>query len=126
MLNNNLGNAYLSFALELKKTHLFSRSLAYYKKAIELDPEYPAPYHGLGRAYKHDGNREGAIFCWEKALEADPNFSPALFDLAGAYLENGERAKALRMLTEFKERNSSLIPLVERQKLDALLEKLQK
>lgn len=125
-LNNNLGNAYLSFALELKKTFLFSQSLKYYKKAIELDPEYPAPYHGLGRAYKYDGNLEGAIYCWEKALEADPKFSPALFDLAQTYLNTGDKAKALQVLSDFKERCYSLIPPDERKKLDDLLERSQK
>jgi arylsulfatase A-like enzyme/Flp pilus assembly protein TadD len=125
-LNNNLGNAYLSVALESKKTFHFSRSLEYYKKAIELDPKYPAPYHGLGRAYKHDGNLEGAIYCWEKALEANPNFSPALFALAQAYLNTGDKVKAFYILSDYKKRCYYLISNVERKKLDDLLEKSQK
>jgi tetratricopeptide (TPR) repeat protein len=125
-LNNNLGNAYLSFALESTKILPFSKSLEYYKKAIKLDPKYPAPYHGLGRAYKHDGNLEGAIYCWKKALEADPAFSLALFDLANAYLKKGDKVKALEILRDFKKENYSLIQPAEREKLDALLAKLQR
>jgi tetratricopeptide (TPR) repeat protein len=125
-LNNNLGNAYLSIALESKKAVLFSRSLEYYKKAIELDPTYPSPYHGLGRAYRYDGNQEGAIYCWMKALEADANFSPALFDLAVTYINTGDKAKAFDILSDYKKRNYHLMPLVEREKLNALLEKSRK
>lgn len=122
-LNNNLGNAYLSFALESKKAFLFSRSLEYYKKAIELDPTYPSPYHGLGRAYRYDGDQEGAIHCWMKALEANANFSPALFDLAEAYLNNGDKVRAFKLLNDYKLRHYHLMSQIERDKLEALLEK---
>jgi arylsulfatase A-like enzyme/Flp pilus assembly protein TadD len=122
-LNNNLANAYFSLGLRSKDSSLFSRCFEYYKKAIELDPGYSAPYHGLGHAYKQEENLEGAIHCWEKALEADPDFSPALFDLAAAYLDTGDKVKAFRMLSDFKNRYSHLLPPVEREKLDALLEK---
>jgi tetratricopeptide (TPR) repeat protein len=111
-LNNNLGNAYLFSALESKKKFFFSRSLEYYKKAIELDPKYPAPYHGLRRAYKHDGNLEGAIYCWEKALEVDPGFSKALFDLATAYINTDNKDKAFYILSDFKKRSYQILPAV--------------
>ena len=125
-LNNNLANAYFSYALQSRDSFLFSRCFEYFKKAIELDPEYVDPYLGLGHAYKKAGNLEGAIYCWEKALEADPNSSQALFDLATAYLITENKVKAFDILSDFKKRNYQLMTAVERDKLNDLLEKSQK
>ncbi|UCC41725.1 MAG: sulfatase-like hydrolase/transferase [Candidatus Aminicenantes bacterium] len=125
-LNNNLANAYLSSGLQSKNSSFFSRSFEYFKKAIELDPEYAAPYYGLGHAYSQAGNREGAIYCWKKALEVDSNFRKALFALAMAYLNTGEKAKAFDILSNYKKQYYHLMSPVEREKLDALLEKSQK
>jgi arylsulfatase A-like enzyme/Tfp pilus assembly protein PilF len=125
-LYNNLANACYSHGLQSKDPYTYSRCFEYYKKAIELDPEYPAPYYGLGHAYRQEGNLEGAIYCWEKALEADPDFSQAHSDLALAYLNSGNKAKALDLLQEYKKRYYSLMPPAEKEKLDALIEQCQK
>ena len=125
-LNNNLANAYYSLGLRSRDLSLFSRCFEYYKKAIELDPSYSAPYRGLGHAYEQEGNLKEAISCWEKALQADPSFLPALFDLATAYLKTGEKAKAFEMLRDYKEQYYHLVPPVERERLDSLLEKARK
>lgn len=125
-LNNNLANACFSFGLQSKDSLLFSRCFEYYKKAIELDPNYAAPYHGLGHAYRQEGNLEGTFYCWEKALELNSMFSVALFDLASAYLEKGDKDKAYHMLRDYKKRYYHLIPPLEREKLDTLLEKARR
>ena len=124
--NNNIANAYLSYGLQSRDSFLFSRSFEYYKKAIELDPEYAAPYYGLGSAYKQAGNLGGAIYCWEKALEVDPNFSKALFALATSYLNTGDKVKAFDILSDYKKQHYHLMPPAEREKLDTLLERSQK
>ena len=124
--NNNLANAYYSYALKSRDSFLFSRSFEYYKKAIKLDPEYAAPYDGLGNAYKQVGNLGGAIYCWEKALEVDPNFSKALFALATSYLNTGDKVKAFDILSDYKKQHYHLMPPAEQEKLDALLERSQK
>jgi len=124
--NNNIANAYYSYALQSRDSFLFSKSFEYYKKAIELDPEYAAPYYGLGNAYREEGNLEGAIYCWEKALEVDPNFSKALFALAKSYLSTGDKGKAFDILSDYKKQYYHLMPPADREKLDALLEKSQK
>jgi len=122
-LNNNLANAYFSLDLESGDSVLFGRCLEFYKKAIELDPEYSAPYHGLGQAYLEEGDKKAAMTCWEKALEAHPDFSPALFDLAAAYIEEGDKAKAYRLLSEFEKKYAAFLRPDDRAKLAALLEK---
>lgn len=125
-LINNLANAYFFYSLQTKDSSLFSRCFEYYKKSIELDPSYSAPYHGLGHAYKQEGNLEGALFCWEKALELNPTFSMALFDLATAYLNRGDKKKAFQMLNDYKKQYFQLIPPNEREKLNILMENARK
>lgn len=125
-LYNNLANTCYSYGLQSRDSFIFSRSLEYYKKAIELDPEYSIPYYGLGHAYRQQGNLRAAIYCWEKALELDPNFSQVHLDLAMAYLSFEDKVKAFEILTEYKKLYYHLMPPTEREKLDALLEECQK
>ncbi len=125
-LYNNLANACYSYGLTLKDTSIYFRCFEYYKKAIELDPEYPAPYYGLGHAYRQQGNLEGAIYCWEKALEADPGFSQAHLDLAMANLNTGNKARALDLFSDFKKRYYDRMSPADRERLDALIEQCRK
>jgi arylsulfatase A-like enzyme/Flp pilus assembly protein TadD len=125
-LYNNLANACYSHGLQSKDPLTYSQCFEYYKKAIEIDPDYAAPYYGLGHAYRQEGNLEGAIYCWEKVLEINPDFSQAHSDLALAYLYTGNKAKALDLLKEYKKRYYNLMPPAEREKLDALIEQCQK
>jgi arylsulfatase A-like enzyme/Flp pilus assembly protein TadD len=121
-LYNNLANACYSYGLQIKDTSLFFRCFEYYKKAIELDPDYAAPYYGLGHAYRQQGNLEGAIYCWKKALETNPDFSQVRLDLAMAYLNIGDKAKALELLTDFKKRYYNRMSAADKDRLDALIE----
>lgn len=125
-LYNNLANACYSHGLQSKDPNTYSRCFEYYKKAIELDPGYPAPYYGLGHAYRQEGNLGGAIYCWEKALETDPDFSQAHSDLALAYFYSGNKSKALDLLSDYKKKYYHLMVPAEKEKLDALIEQCQK
>lgn len=117
-LYNNLANACYSYGLKERDRSVFSRSFEYYKKAIELDPLYPAPYFGLGHAYREEGNLTGAIYCWEKALEVDSNFRRAQLDLAVAYLHADRKDKSLELLNDYKRRYAHLLSPVEREQLE--------
>jgi tetratricopeptide (TPR) repeat protein len=110
----------------LNDTVVFSQCFEYYKKAIELDSLYAAPYRGLGLAYRQVGNLEGAIYCWGKALEMIPDSSQVVIDLAQVYLDTGDKAKAFDVLSDYKKQYYHLIPSVEREKIKALLEKARK
>ena len=87
-------------------------AIEYFKKALELDPEYSLAYAGLGDAYAQRQWRFGYPLHWldssvamsEKALEIDPNSAEAFKALGLAYeykgwlrqaLESNEKAVAL-------------------------------
>ncbi len=125
-LNNNLADTYYLHGLQLHDSVVFSQCFEYYKKAIELDSQYAAPYLGLGLAYRKVGNLEGAIYCWGKVLEMIPDSSQFVIDLAQVYLDTGDKAKAFDVLSDYKKQYYHLIPSVEREKIKALLEKARK
>lgn len=122
-LYNNLANACYSLGLQSGDASLYSRCFESYKKAIELDPGYAAPYYGLGHAYRQEGNMEGAIYCWGKALEVDPGFTQAHLDLAMALYNSGDKAKALDLFTDFKKRYYERLSPADKERLDAFIEK---
>ncbi len=122
---NNIGSAYLLEFEKTKKPQDHRQAVYNFKKAIELDPNYASAYNGLGAAYRYVGNLDGAIYCWEKAVALNPDFGFALFNLGLAYLAKGDHAKALEVLTKYKNENYQSLSPAERNKLDTLLQKIQ-
>ena len=72
----------------------YDEAIKYYKKAIELNPNYMEAYLVLGTAY-YEGKKDydEAIKCFNKAVELDPNLAETYVLLAAVYLEqvNGEK-----------------------------------
>lgn len=121
VLFNNLGLTYLSLSMKTRDPKSFLKSLESFKKAIEIDPSYPQPYNGLGTAYRQQGNLDGAIYCWEKALELRPDFVQVMYNLGLAYMDKNDFAKALRLLTEYRDKHSSYLSPDENKKLETLI-----
>lgn len=91
-------------AFREKDQNLIQKSSESFKKAIEIDLDYPYPYFGLGKIYRQVGNLDGAIYCWKKATELLPDFDMALYNLGVAYLEKGDKVKALDCFLELKKK----------------------
>lgn len=123
---NNIGSTYLSKFLKTKEREVLRQAAFHFQKAIEIDPNYASAYNGLGAVYSYGGNIEGAIFCLEKAVELKPEFSAPLYNLGLAYLANGEKGKALDTLVKYKQANYSQLPTQEKNRLDSLIQKLQR
>ena len=66
-------------------------ALAYFHRAIELDPTYAAPHASLGRMLAVEGNGEGA---WIHAREAERLGDRSLVDLLERYPAAGRPAAA--------------------------------
>ncbi len=69
------------------------------------------------------GDVDGAIENWKKAVELKPDFGFALYNLGLAYLAKGDKTAALDYFTRYKDKFYSSLPLPEREKLDALIQK---
>ncbi|MBI2995796.1 MAG: tetratricopeptide repeat protein [Candidatus Melainabacteria bacterium] len=69
-------------------------AVIYFKKAIDLDPEFVDAYYNLGAIYKKQKNLPLAIFFFQKAVELNSKDAEATYELASCYYENKNFIKA--------------------------------
>jgi tetratricopeptide (TPR) repeat protein len=72
------------------------------QKKLELDPNSPGAYMGLGRAYVLKGMFGDAIAAYEKARDLSGSSPGALTGLGYTYAVWGKRAEAFKILGELK------------------------
>ena len=78
-----------------------------FKRAIELDPSFPAPYQGLSQALIYADDVAQSLCVARRAVELGPSDADGLIFLANALFESGELAEAM----EAAERGMELNPL---------------
>gem|GEM_PF-6390318 len=78
-----------------------------FTRAIELDPDLPAPYQGLSEALIFTGDIPQALAVARRAVELGPSDADGLIFLANALFESGEIVEAM----ETAERAMGLNPL---------------
>ncbi len=122
-LYTNLGEAQFSLTVKTKDTDVLNKSILSFRKALELYPEYPLAFNGLGKALRQVGDMNGAISALKKALELDPEIDEALYFLGLTYLEKGDKAKALNTFNLYKKKYYDFLPASSKQKLDELIRK---
>jgi protein O-GlcNAc transferase len=81
--HNNLGGMY--FALRR-----IPESIACYRRALELAPDYAEAHSNLGNVLKDEGDLEKAIACHRRALELKPDHVEAHNNLGVALAEQGK------------------------------------
>lgn len=86
---HNLGNALL-------ETGRPDEAFAYFKKSIEMAPEYPIAYSDLGNMYLQKGQVDLAIEYIQKALQIEPDLPIATYNLGNAYAEEQRFDLAIR------------------------------
>jgi superkiller protein 3 len=74
-------------------------AIRFFKKAIEIDPNYLESYINIGLLYSKEGNTKKAISYYEKAIAIDPDFTKAHYNLGVIYAKKGKLDKAI---SEFK------------------------
>jgi tetratricopeptide (TPR) repeat protein len=65
--------------------------IGWYKKAIELKPDYAEAYYNLGTAYGETGLYDEAIVSLRKAIEIKTDYPEAHGNLGTAYLNRGQK-----------------------------------
>jgi tetratricopeptide (TPR) repeat protein len=63
----------------------YDRSIAYFDKAIEINPKFAEPYNNRGIAYCEKGQYDKAIADFNKAIEINPKFAEAYNNLGIVY-----------------------------------------
>ncbi len=67
-----------------------------FHKALQIQPDYPLAYDGLGRAYAARGRMDEAIQNFETALQIQPEMPSTYFDLGNAYIRKGKLDLAIQ------------------------------
>ena len=74
----------------------YNRSIAYFNKAIELNPRYAEAYNNRGIAYKNKGQYDKAISDFNMAIEINPRYAKAYHNRGLTYAKNkGQNDKAI-------------------------------
>jgi tetratricopeptide (TPR) repeat protein len=77
------------------KLNNFDRGLEFYKKALEIDPDYLPALHNLGLVYKQIGKEKESEFYFNRELEIENNyqkqFDKGLFNRLGNGIKSGTR-----------------------------------
>jgi len=76
---------YRAQGLEYQRIGNIDEAMAYYQKAIELDPAYAAPYNDLGIILEAKGLIDRAEEAYLRCIEIDPNYLSAYTNLALLY-----------------------------------------
>jgi type IV pilus assembly protein PilF len=72
----------------------YDQAVKYYKEALDIAPDFPMAYHGLGLTYMAMGKNAEAVTALETAVEKAPKEAPIYMDLGKAYQQSGEYNKA--------------------------------
>lgn len=85
-------------AITLADKNDCSQALAYYDRAISLDPSVPNLYHNKANCYAALGRYDEAEIDYQKALKVNPDFQYSAMSLLRLYLSTGQRQKAKALL----------------------------
>jgi serine/threonine-protein kinase len=77
--------------------------MAYYQKAVAIDPNYARGHTQIGNMHKRMGQPEEAINCYKHALLVDSNYGWAHFDLATTLDGRGRLEEAMEHFVKFHE-----------------------
>ena len=72
----------------------YEKAIYYYKKTIELDPNYEAAHFFLANIYDELGENEKAIYHYEKTIEIEPAYYYAYINLGCIYEAEDKNLKA--------------------------------
>ena len=83
---------------QLWQQQKFDAATARFESAVQLDPEAPNAWNGLGWASFNSGDSESAVTAFEKCVELEPDQPAALNGLGQVYLSWREYDKAEKFL----------------------------
>jgi arylsulfatase A-like enzyme/Tfp pilus assembly protein PilF len=85
----NLGNAYA-------RVHRDEEAIPYFKRALELKPDYDLPVINMANAYRRLGKDDAALAGYEHYLTIDPKNAHVRYQIGEIYLDRGDEAQAIQ------------------------------
>lgn len=104
-MNNKLNKKSLSDNIQAKreyniginyfKANDYANALQYFKKAVEIDPEFVFAWDNLGLCHRKLGNFDAAIEAYKKSIKLDPAGVMPRQNIAYAYIGKKDYKKAI-------------------------------
>ena len=73
----------------------YQGAIEYFRRAIDLDPQYASPWSNMGHAYNKLGDYNKAIECCCKAIDLDPKFASPWSNMGYTYNKLGDYNKTI-------------------------------
>jgi len=89
----SLGNAY-------QREHRWKEAIEYFKKALQLKPDYDLPVINMANCYQRLGDDEAALAGYEHYLTIDPKNAHVRYQAGEIYLDKGDVARAEQNFTQ--------------------------
>jgi len=88
---------YYSKGQKASQAENYKKAIKYYKKAIEIDPNFPYALDNLGLTYRKTGQYNKALEAYAKSIELLPNNKTPVMNSAVVYIHMKRWDKAIEM-----------------------------
>jgi arylsulfatase A-like enzyme/Tfp pilus assembly protein PilF len=87
-------DAWFSLGNACQRAHRYEEAITYFKRALELKPDYDLPVINMANAYRALGKDEAALAGYEHYLTIDPKNAHVRYEIGQIYLDRGDVARA--------------------------------
>ena len=92
-------DAWFMLGTQHLKRHLAKEAVGYFKKTLELKPDYDLAVINMAQAYRQLGDDDAALAGFERYLELDPKDAFVQYQIGEIWLERGDTGKAEQLFT---------------------------
>jgi len=87
-------DAWFSLGNACQRARRYEEAITYFKRALELKPDYDLPVINMANAYRALGKDEAALAGYEHYLTIDPKNAHVRYEVGQIYLDGGDVARA--------------------------------
>ena len=109
--NYEIFNIYAVILYELKK---YDDAIKYWKKTIELSPQYHFGYNNLGNVYLKKDELEKALDCYDKAIKIKPDYHEAYHNKGNVLIKMNDLENAMKNFDRAIQIKSDYVPALKR------------
>ncbi|MGE5358056.1 MAG: sulfatase-like hydrolase/transferase, partial [Bacteroidales bacterium] len=87
-------DAWFSLGIAYQREKLWKEAIGYFRKTLELKPDYDLPVINIANCYRRLGDDDAALAGYEHYLTIDPKNAHIRYEIGQIYLDKGDIARA--------------------------------